>query len=46
MGKCVDEMVWIPLYFLRDGYAYRRDILWQPRYDRYVLAMQMSVADE
>jgi len=46
MGKCVDEMVWIPLYFLRDGYAYRREIAWQPRYDRYVLAMQMDIADE
>jgi peptide/nickel transport system substrate-binding protein len=46
MGKCVDEMVWIPLYFLRDGYAFRREIVWHPRYDRYVLAMHMEVAGE
>ncbi|MEW6366571.1 MAG: ABC transporter substrate-binding protein [Acidobacteriota bacterium] len=41
MGLAVEELVWIPLYLLDDNYAYRKELQWRPRADRYVLAFQV-----
>ena len=42
MGECMTEMIWIPLYFLKDSYAYRSDLKFRPRVDRYVMASDLE----
>jgi peptide/nickel transport system substrate-binding protein len=42
MKVCMDEMIWIPLYFLKDSYALRRDLEFTPRVDRYVFLMDLK----
>jgi peptide/nickel transport system substrate-binding protein len=37
------DNVWIPLYFLKDSYAHRRELVWRPRLDRYVLGFEVAV---
>jgi len=44
MGECMNELIWIPLYFLEDSYAYRSDLEFRPRVDRYVMAPTSSPA--
>lgn len=46
MSRCMDEEIWIPLVFLKDSYAFRRDLKWRPRFDRYVFAYQMRPAEQ
>ncbi len=42
MDECMKEQIWIPLYFLKDSYAYRSDLEFRPRVDRYVLASDLK----
>jgi len=35
-----EEMVWVPLIFLKDSYAFRRGLAWTPRPDRYILLFE------
>jgi peptide/nickel transport system substrate-binding protein len=42
MGECMNELIWIPLYFLEDSYAYRSDLEFRPRVDRYVMASDLE----
>jgi len=37
------ENIWIPLYFQKDSYALRRELIWRPRLDRYILAFEVEV---
>lgn len=37
------DTVWIPLYYQKDSYAHRRELIWRPRLDRYVLAFEVEV---
>ena len=43
--RCTEEQIWLPLFFLKDTYGLQRELQWRPRYDRYVLAFEMSTAE-
>jgi hypothetical protein len=44
MRRSMEDLVWIPLFFLRDCYAFRRELTWRPRADCYILAFQIQPA--
>lgn len=46
MRRSVEDLVWIPLFFLKDSFALRRELTWRPRIDRFVLAYQITPARE
>ena len=37
------DNIWIPLHFQKDSYAHRRELIWRPRLDRYILAFEVDV---
>jgi peptide/nickel transport system substrate-binding protein len=42
LSRATDDLIWIPLVYLKDTAAYRKDLVWQPRIDRYLLAYQIT----
>jgi len=45
MRRSMEDLVWVPLFFLRDCYAFRRELTWRPRADCYILAFQIQPAE-
>lgn len=41
-----DELVWIPLFFMNESYAYARGLVWRSRLDGYILAFQIRTEEK
>jgi peptide/nickel transport system substrate-binding protein len=42
MRQSMKDLIWVPLFFLRDSYAFRSELAWRPRADCYILAFQIQ----